>query len=112
MFNYTLSHYQSMSNTFIYHDIYQYFRIPGYDIPIIDSQLYVFVSLSTMWCFNVSVLHNKLIDIQGNSNYIDYNKINNYYWQKINYTVSRIKNDNILFYLFQESNYFEHIFFV
>ena len=110
MFDVTLLHYQAMVNTFIYHDIYDFFRIPGYNIPLIDSQLYVSINLSTIFSFNTSVIHDVLMLSQGYTNTLDYSKINQYFHKKLNDIVSRIQNENILFYLYEQSDYFEHIF--
>ena len=108
--NETLKLYQSMANTFLFHDIYDYFRIPGYDTPLIDSQIFTNVDISSIFCFNASKIHNTLIDVQGQSTYVDHDKLYAYFHQKINEIISRIKTNNIK-YLFQESNFLQHIFF-
>ena len=112
MYDVTALHYQSMTNTFIYHDIYNFIRIPGYNIPIIDSQAYISINLSTIFSFNTTTIHEALIYSQGFSDKYNYNysNMNNYYNKKINDITSRIKEENLLFYFFQQSTYFEHIF--
>ena len=106
----TLTKYQSIANTITLHDIYDSFRIPGYDVPIIDSSLFVNVNYSSIFSFNASKIHNKLIEIQGNSLDIKHDKLKNYFHYKIHEIVSRINTSNILYYFSKNVVQFEHMF--
>ena len=106
----TIKKYQSMANSIIFHDIYDFFRIPGYDVPIINSPLFTNVNYSSIFSFNASKIHNKLIEVQGNSSYIEHDKLRNYFHYKINEIVSRINNSDILYYLSKNIDYFDNMF--
>ena len=110
VYYYLLDSYQPLSNTIVYHDIYESFRIPGYNVPIIKTPLFNNINFSTLICFNASKIHQKLIEIQnGNSSYIDHNKLNKYFQSKIDEFLY------ILYYLFdsfifKDITFFYHMF--
>ena len=50
VFKYAIKNYQIFSNSIITHDIYEYFRIPGYNEPIIDGSPY-FINIDYLTVF-------------------------------------------------------------
>ena len=101
-----LHNYQSMVNTIFFHDIYDSFRIPGYNVPIINSVLFTEINYSSIFSFNSSKIHHKLNEIQGFSSYLDYDMLKNHFREKIKEMILKIHNHDIIYYL---SKNFEHI---
>ena len=57
---FSLKNYQTFAYSIITHDIHEYFRIPGYGIPIIDDPLFYNYNYSTMFTFDYSKSSNKI----------------------------------------------------
>ena len=57
---FSLENYQTFAYSIITHDIHEYFRIPGYGIPIIDDPLFYNYKYSTMFTFDYSKSSNKI----------------------------------------------------
>ena len=56
--------YQLFSNSILTHDIYNYFRIPGYDVPILDKQpLFYHLFSSSLFGFNHTTISNKIKEL-------------------------------------------------
>ena len=58
--NFSLVNYQTFANSIITHDIYEYFKIPGYGVPIIDDPLFYNLRFSTMFTFDYNKSINKI----------------------------------------------------
>ena len=58
--DFSLKNYQTFAYSIITHDIHEYFRIPGYGIPIIDDPLFYNYWYSTMFTFDYSKSSNKI----------------------------------------------------
>ena len=102
--------YQPLSNTIISHDIYNYFRIPGYNVPLMNTPIFTNINYSSIFSFNGSKIHQILLEIQnGNSSYINDNRINIYYNKKIEEFISNIYY-MFKFYFFQDLGFFRHMF--
>ena len=63
--------YQQFSNSLFSHDIYDFFRIPGYNVPIMEIPFIINVNTSILLCHNGTRIHKLLLDIQKDSSYID-----------------------------------------
>ena len=61
---FTLQNYQLFSNSIITHDIYDYFRIPGYNIPIVDKHpLFYNRRYLAMFGFDHKIISDKLKEL-------------------------------------------------
>ena len=61
---FTLQNYQLFSNSIITHDIYDYFRIPGYNIPIVDKHpLFYNQRFLAMFGFDHKIISDKLKEL-------------------------------------------------
>ena len=58
--DFSLVNYQTFANSIITHDIYEYFKIPGYGVPIIDDPLFYNLRFSTMFTFDYNKSINKI----------------------------------------------------
>ena len=108
--NYTLLAYQSLSNTIISHDIFNYFKIPGYNVPLMKTPIFTNVKFYSIISFNGTKIHQKLIEIQnGDTSYINDEKINIYFNKKVEDFISNEIN-MFKFYFLQELGFFRHMF--
>ena len=62
VYNFALNHYQSFSHSILTHDIYDFFRIPGYNVPIIEDPLFYSINYSTLFSFNKSKIKGKILE--------------------------------------------------
>ena len=110
LYNYTLYEYQSLSNSIIAHDIYDFFRIPGIDVSIYESPLFVNINYSFIFSFNATKIHQKILEIQnGDSSYIDYSKLYLYFQSKIYEHFSSVYNI-FDFYILEKLDIFRQMF--
>ena len=58
--NFSLKNYQTFSNSIISHDIYYYFRMPGYGVSICDDPLFYNKYYLTLFTFNESKISNEM----------------------------------------------------
>ena len=81
----TLDAYQSLSNSLFPGDIYDYLRIPGYNLPLIDRPLFTNVDYCTIFSFNASKIYQKILEIQnGDTSNINLNhKLDSYFRAKV-----------------------------
>jgi hypothetical protein len=100
-----------MVNSFIFHDIYDSFRIPGYDVPIINSALFTNVNYSTIFSFNASKIHHKLMEVQGNTTHINHDILRNYFHSKTEEMVLSLQNNDIIYYLSKNFEHLEHMYY-
>ena len=110
LYNYTLYEYQSLSNSIITHDIYDFFQIPGIDVSIYESPLFVNINYSSIFSFNATKIHQKILEIQnGDSSYIDYSKLYLYFQSKIYEHISSVYNI-FDFYILEKLDIFRQMF--
>ena len=57
--------YQTFANSIITHNIYEYFRMPGYNVPIIDDPLYYNLIFLSLFGFNSSKISNKIKELNN-----------------------------------------------
>ena len=102
------NHYLSLSSLIVTHDIYDSFRMPGYDIPILSSPLIISVNTSSLFSFNFSRICDSMISILGGTD-INYQIFNKYYEGKItnflNYMIQILS-----FYFSNKIFFFDHMF--
>ena len=80
MFQMTSNNYLPLANSIFSNNIYDNFRMPNYNIPIMNSPLFTNVNRSTIFSFNASRIHQKLLEIQdGNSTYISHDKLKSHF---------------------------------
>ena len=111
MKNIILNNYQTMLASFIFHDSKTHFSIPWYNSSIINSPLIVNVNYSSIFSFDASKIHQKLIEIQGDSTIVNHNKLRKYFLSKVDYIASRIYDNNLFIYFSQKSEFFENMFY-
>ena len=76
-----------------------------------NSPIFTNVNLSSILSFNASKIHQKLIEIQGNSTVYNYKKIKKYFHDKMDFIISRLNDNNLNIYFSQESDFFQHMFY-
>jgi hypothetical protein len=104
-----LDNYQSSVNSYVFHDINDSFRIPGYDVPIVNSALFANVNYSSIYSFNASKIHNKLMEIQGNTTHISHDILRNYFHSTFEEIVLSLQNNDIIYYLSKNFERLEHM---
>ena len=62
---FSLDNYQLFANSIVNHDIYSYFRIPGYNVPMIETPLYYNFIFSTIFGFDYSLISDKIKEIEN-----------------------------------------------
>ena len=105
-----LGTYQALSNSIFSNNIYDSFKIPNYNIPIMSSPLFTNVNYSSIFSFNASRIHKKLLEVQNeNSSYIDHDRLKLYFHRKI---LIFVENINYMFnyFFFQNLELFDHMF--
>ena len=111
MIQITSDNYLPLSNSIFSNNIYDKFRIPDYKTPIMNSPLFTNVNRSTIFSFNASRIHKKLLEIQdGNSSYVNHDKLKNYFHVKVGDFVSKIYN-MLSYYFFRRLDFFMHMFY-
>ena len=82
--------YYSLSSIIFATDLYKNFRIPGYEISLMEDPILVNVNTSTMFSFNASKIYNNLDELLGG--YSDSKKSNliYYYQAKVGYMMYNI----------------------
>ena len=107
----TLSNYLTLSNSIFSNNIYEKFRIPDYNIPIMNSPLFTNVNYSTIFSFNASKIHHILLEIQdGDSININHDKLKKYFHEKVGEFVGKIYN-MISYYFYRRLDFFMHMFY-
>ena len=93
-----LSFYETFSSFLFTHNIYSAFRIPGFDIPIINTPLFVSIDRFLMLSYNSSRIYENLNNIFGDISKYNDNKIDNYYNKLVNNSLEKINKQflNIL----------------
>ena len=61
---FTLKNYEIFANSFFTHDIYDHFRIPGYNIPIITEPFFYNIFFQTLFSFNLNKTNEKLNEVE------------------------------------------------
>ena len=59
--NFSLVNYQTFANSLITHDIYQYFRMPGYGVALMDTPLFLSLNFSVVFSFDQNKMKNRKI---------------------------------------------------
>ena len=105
--------YQTLDNLIISPDGLETFHIPGYNIPVIETPLFININYSIIFSFNATNIHEMLIKIQGDSTNINGKVINKYYYLKLEeylLKISYIYNNyfshklNLFFHMFNKSS--------
>ena len=60
---FTLKNYETFANTLCTHDIYDYFKIPGYGVPIISEPLFYNLKYMALFSFNQNTTLERLDDL-------------------------------------------------
>ena len=60
---FTLKNYEIFANSFFTHDIYDYFKIPGYGVPIISEPLFYNLKYMALFSFNQNTTLERLDDL-------------------------------------------------
>ena len=105
----TLYSYQSLQNLIISPGVLETLRIPGYNIPVVQTPTYINLNYSIIFGFNASNIHEMLIKIQGDSTNINDKILNNYCEQKLYefiFRISQIYKD----YNSQKLKFFSYMF--
>ena len=101
--------YYSLSSIIFATDLYKDFRIPGYEISLMDDPILVNVNRSTMFSFNASNIYDNLDELLGG--YSDSKKTNliYYYQAKVGYMMYNIYR-MFLYYFGNVLFCFDHLF--
>ena len=111
MYQITLNNYLPLSNSIFSNNIYEKFRIPDYNIPVMNSPLFTNVNYSTIFSFNASKIHHILLEIQdGNSTYINHDKLKKYFHEKVGEFIGKIYY-MISYYFYRRLDFFMHMFY-
>ena len=111
MFQITSNNYLPLANSIFSNNIYDKFRMPDYSIPIMNSPLFTNVNRSTIFSFNASRIHQKLLETQdGNSTYINHDKLKSHFHLKVGDFVARIYN-RLNYFFFGRLDFFMHMFY-
>jgi hypothetical protein len=111
MYQTTLNNYLPLSNSIFSNNIYEKFKMPDYNIPIMNSPLFTNVNYSTIFSFNASKIHHLLLKIQnGDSTYINHDKLKKYFHEKVGQFVGKIYN-MISYYFYRRLDFFMHMFY-
>lgn len=108
IYNNIKSYYLPLSSMIMTHDIYDSFRLPGYDEPIFSSPIIASINRSSLFSFNSSKIYETLKEILGETE-INYLKFNTYYEMKIKYILGYVTNI-VIFYLSKQIHFFDHLF--
>ena len=108
IYNKVKNYYLPLSSMIMTHDIYDSFRLPGYDEPIFSSPMIASINRSSLFSFNSSKIYESLKEILGETE-INYFKFNTYYETKIKYILGYVAKI-VIFYLSKQINFFEHLF--
>ena len=103
IYNNIKSYYLPLSSMIMTHDIYDSFRLPGYDEPIFNSPIISSINRSSLFSFNSSKIYESLKEIIGETE-INYFKFNTYYETKIKYILGYVAKI-VIFYLSKQINY-------
>lgn len=107
----TAQNYLPLSNSIFSNNIYDKFRIPDYKIPIMNSPLFTNVNRSTIFSFNASRIHQKLLEVQeGNSTYINHDKLKRHFHEKVGVFIGKIYY-MLSYYFFRRLDFFMHMFY-
>ena len=101
--------YQQFSNTLFSHDIYDFFRIPEYKVPIMKTPFFINANSSILLCHNGSRIHKLLLDTQKDSSYIDNEKLTLYFDTMIDKYFENVISQ-FQYYFFQDLGFFKHMF--
>ena len=112
--------YEPLSSLIISHNIESAFRLPGFDVPITSSPLFVGINSFIMFSFNVSIIFDNLINIFGSFSNYDNNKnsdiLVNYFQNKISDTINtiykmldRFERDELFMFTYQFGNVYNEI---
>ena len=108
IYNNIKSYYLPLSSMIMTHDIYDSFRLPGYDEPIFNSPIIASINSSSLFSFNYSQIYESMKEFLGEAG-VNYLKLEAYYETKINYILSYVTNI-ALFYLSNKIYFFDHLF--
>ena len=110
-FTYSLIYYlyQDFTNSLFSHDIYDFFRIPEYKVPIMKTPFFININSSIFVCHNGSRIHKLLLDVQKDSSYIDNEKLSLYFDTKVDKYFENVISE-IQYYFFQDLSFFRHMF--
>ena len=106
-----VKNYQPMANSMFFHDIKNFFNHPWYNVSLLNSPIIINVNLSSILSFNANTIHQKLIEIQGESTVYNYKKLKKYFNDKMNFIISRLNDNNLYIYFSQESDFFQQMFY-
>ena len=67
---FTLKNYETFANTLCTHDIYDYFKIPGYGVPIISEPLFYNLKYMALFSFNQNTTLERLDDLDKYTLYL------------------------------------------
>ena len=101
--------YNSLSSIIFATDLYKYFRIPGYEVSLIDDPILVNVNRSTIFSFNASNIFDNLDELLGGYSDSKQTQLYYYYQKKVGYMM----NDIYVIFLYYYANVlfcFNHIF--
>ena len=62
---FSLANYQTFSSSIITHDIDQFFRIPGYNVPVIDKPLYSNLMYLSLFSFDYNKTSNRIKELNN-----------------------------------------------
>ena len=65
VYNFSLANYQTFSSSIITHDIDQFFRIPGYNVPVIDKPLYSNLMYLSLFSFDYNKTSNRIKELNN-----------------------------------------------
>ena len=99
--------YNTLSSLLFSHNIYDSFRFPMYEVPIMTSPIFFNINCYTMFSFNFWKMKDKIMEICGNE--INLSKIFNYYNEKINDAKINI-NEKLLLFFTEKPSLVEHMF--
>ena len=102
------SYYIPLSSMIMTHDIYDSFRLPGYEDPIFSSPIITSTNKSSLFSFNSSKIYENMKEIFGDNEF-NFLKLDTYYNMKIKYILGYVTNI-IIIYLSKKIYFFEHFF--
>ena len=106
-----VNNYQPMANSMFFHDIKNFYSHPWYNVSLLNSPIIINVNLSSILSFNANKIHQKLVEIQGESTIYDFKKLKKYFKDKMEFIISRLNDNNLYIYFSQESDFFQHMFY-
>ena len=62
---FTSKNYETFANTLCTHDIYDFFRIPGYNVPIVSEPMFYNLFFMTLFGFNLDKTKERLKDLEN-----------------------------------------------